>query len=233
MNRPRRCTIRELVDQGPDHYTPEEYRDCLVQLGRVGRWLGGNRASLAAFKDLDDPPRSVLDVGCGGGWFAAILARRYPAARVVGIDLSGQAIAFARERWERASLPNLSFEHKSLEDFGNSGERFDVVTATLVCHHFDDEPLIAFLKKACSMSKRAVILNDLHRHWLAYAGFSLAARLFFRNRLVIEDGPLSVRRSFKRRDWSYYLDRDEFAGVSWSVRWKPVFRWIVVMDALS
>src|SRR5438067_1026359 len=39
---------------------------------------------------------SVLDAGCGQGYFAAFYRERYPAARYVGLDLSERAIAHLR-----------------------------------------------------------------------------------------------------------------------------------------
>lgn len=49
----------------------------------------------------------VLDVGCGRGRALQHLARRHPASRFVGVDLSETAIATARE--EGTDLPNLRF----------------------------------------------------------------------------------------------------------------------------
>ncbi|MCX8005595.1 MAG: methyltransferase domain-containing protein [Burkholderiaceae bacterium] len=54
-------------------------------------------------------PRRILDVGCGGGASAAVLASRYPGAFWVGVDLSLAALAAGRggwwarlrERWQR------------------------------------------------------------------------------------------------------------------------------------
>lgn len=64
--------------------------------------------------------RSVLDLGCGYGWFCR-WARRHGAARVVGIDVSEKmlararattddpAITYLREDLERLTLPAASF----------------------------------------------------------------------------------------------------------------------------
>jgi trans-aconitate 2-methyltransferase len=41
-------------------------------------------------------PRYVLDLGCGPGNLTAALARRWPAAQVVGVDNSGQMLAAAK-----------------------------------------------------------------------------------------------------------------------------------------
>lgn len=46
----------------------------------------------AALERLDEPPARVLDLGTGTGKGARLLARRYPAATVVGVDLSAAMV---------------------------------------------------------------------------------------------------------------------------------------------
>ena len=41
-------------------------------------------------------PSSVLDAGCGAGYTTAALARLFPSARVTGVDISHDAVAYAR-----------------------------------------------------------------------------------------------------------------------------------------
>jgi 2-polyprenyl-3-methyl-5-hydroxy-6-metoxy-1,4-benzoquinol methylase len=212
----------ELIDLGPNHYTEEEYRDCLRQLGRIGRHLGGDKATLSAFTRLKEPPWSILDVGCGGGDFAIRLAQTYPHAQVKGIDIDPLAIAYAREQ---APLPNLAFEKSR-----DMGEEWDVVTATLVCHHLADDELVAFIQQACRAAGRRVILNDLHRHWIATAAFGAVAPLFFRNRLIIHDGFLSVRRAFKRRELEHFVQAAGIPLAACRITWHLGFRWIVEID---
>lgn len=50
---------------------------------------------------------SILEVGCGAGVMAAEVARKYPGARVVGVDRDEERVAEARSLAE--NLPNLSF----------------------------------------------------------------------------------------------------------------------------
>ncbi|WP_269716925.1 methyltransferase domain-containing protein [Caulobacter sp. NIBR2454] len=47
-----------------------------------------------------EPPQEIWDLGCGTGEHAALLARRYPHARVHGLDSSPQMIAECRRRPE-------------------------------------------------------------------------------------------------------------------------------------
>ncbi len=72
--------------------TPEEY-DAWYQTAR-GRWIGETESRLLLAQLGPRPGESVLDVGCGTGYFARSLARA--AGRVVGIDPDVAAIEYAR-----------------------------------------------------------------------------------------------------------------------------------------
>ena len=63
-----------------------------------GRWAderGRPFADLLARVDVTDP-QLVVDLGCGPGGLTASLARRWPSARVVGVDSSAEMIAATR-----------------------------------------------------------------------------------------------------------------------------------------
>ncbi len=214
----------ELLDLGPEHYTLEEYRDCLVKLDRIGRFLGGDRATYWGFQQVNGPIYSILDVGCGGGQFTTRLAKRYPEAKAVGIDLNPDAIAFAKEQQS-----NAIFEQRSTPELEDAPKSFDVVTCTLVCHHMNDDELVSFLQKACDVARKAVVINDLHRHSFAWLSFKGIAPLLFPNRLVYHDGPLSVKRAFTKEDWKNYLTRAGIPPERYSITWHFAFRWIVVI----
>lgn len=217
---------KEFIDLGPKYYTSSEYKDCLRHLGRIGRILGGQRASLLDFKKLCPKPSSILDVGCGGGDMALKLAESFSSCRVVGVDTSSEAIAYAQNK-KRDNLSFVHTEHHELQDADNS---YDIVTATLVCHHMSDEEVILFLKKAVKVSRKCVIINDLHRCWFAYASFALVVPLLFRNRLIWHDGLLSVQRGFKRRDWIKILAQ---AGIkNYHLKWRWAFRWVLTIDSM-
>jgi 2-polyprenyl-3-methyl-5-hydroxy-6-metoxy-1,4-benzoquinol methylase len=221
----------EWMDLGADYYTSEEYTDCLHQLDRIGRFLGGDRATYRALKKLSASPASILDVGCGGGLFTMRLAKLYPEAQVKGIDLSSEAIAFALDylKANKFSNKNLSYSIVKTPHLDES-KTYDVVMSTLVCHHLTDSALIAFLKQACKIAKQAVILNDLHRHPLASIGFAILAPIFFRNKMIQHDGLLSIKRSFTKREWISLLKAAEIDEKKYSLSWHWPFRWIVRID---
>lgn len=69
------------------------------------------------------PGMTVLDLGCGGGFMAEVLARK--GASVVGVDPSGPAVEAAREH---ARAQGLSIDYRV-----GSGERIPVESATADC----------------------------------------------------------------------------------------------------
>ncbi len=230
----KRSDQPELMDLGPAFYTAEEYDDCLHKLGIIGTVFGSDAATLKAFHALPVTPQSILDVGCGGGAFTVKLAQNFPQARVVGIDIVPEALVAAQthqlsqEHKSAHEFKNLSFEHREYPQLAEPEKSFDVVTATLVFHHLNDDNLIEFLRAAGTIARKAIIINDLHRHPLAYAAFWLIAPLF-KNRMIRNDGLLSIKRGFTRAELKKYLQAAGFAPGSYKIRWRWAFRWIVTV----
>lgn len=75
----------------------------------------------------------VADVGCGSGHAINMLARAYPASRLVGYDFSEEAIARARAEAAELGLTNARFELRDVAELDQPG-RFDLVTAFDAIH---------------------------------------------------------------------------------------------------
>jgi tRNA (mo5U34)-methyltransferase len=84
--------------------------------------------------------RSVLDIGCNGGFHAMEMKRR-GAARVLGIDSDPDYLAQARFAAEVEGL-EIEFRALSVYDLGALGERFDLVLFMGVLYHLR-HPLLA------------------------------------------------------------------------------------------
>jgi SAM-dependent methyltransferase len=78
--------------------------------------------------------RSILVAGCGTSQ-AAHYAVRWPRARVVGIDVSAQSIAFTCELKRKHALDNLEVRLLAVERAADLGETFEHVVCTGVLHH--------------------------------------------------------------------------------------------------
>jgi tRNA (mo5U34)-methyltransferase len=84
--------------------------------------------------------RSVLDIGCNGGFYSIEMKRR-GADRVVGIDFDEDYLAQARFAAEVTGFP-IEFRKLSVYDVGSLRERFDVVLFLGVLYHLR-HPLLA------------------------------------------------------------------------------------------
>ena len=73
----------------------------------------------------------ILDLGCGNGWFAAILGRFGPTT---GVDLSPVAIQKAQARY-----PDVEFLEGDLFNMPLPREAFDIVVAQQVMEHVEDQ----------------------------------------------------------------------------------------------
>ncbi len=84
----------------------------------------------------------MLDAGCGRGRILNRLAALYPRSRFVGLDLSVDAIAYAREEASRAGRDNVEFVPADLSNFDETAEpeAFDVIT-TFDSIHDQAKPL--------------------------------------------------------------------------------------------
>lgn len=111
--------------------------DLLMGLATFGR----ERAFRRRIVDLAQlhPAEAVLDVGCGTGTLAIVACERLGAAgHVAGIDPSGQMIARARRKAERAGRP-VDFQVGVIEHLAFPDQSFDVVLSTFMMHHLPDD----------------------------------------------------------------------------------------------
>lgn len=228
----KRSYDQEIIDKGPDHYSSQEYYHCLKLLDRINWFLGGFRASKKAFYDLNCTLNSILEVGCGSGYLCQLLQRWNPQACIEGIDINTAAIAYAKEVCPQNLQKSITFRLQSNTHLEYLDGSFDVVTAMLVCHHMTDEELILFLKECYRICSKAVIFNDLHRHLLAYISFSLIAPFAFSNRLIWNDGRLSIKRSFRKNDWIFLLKKAGFKKDQYILKWHWMFRWTLTLKKL-
>jgi SAM-dependent methyltransferase len=81
--------------------------------------------------------RSILVAGCGT-MQAAHYAARWPNARVVGIDISDNSLAFEERLKDAHGLANLELRALPVERARELGERFDLIVSTGVLHHLTD-----------------------------------------------------------------------------------------------
>jgi arsenite methyltransferase len=90
-----------------------------------------NEIARALFPDgVSSASTSVLEVGCGPGFYARRLARRYPALQVLGLDRSLRLIARAKGRASSDALANCRFQQGDVESLSTCVDAVDAVISS-------------------------------------------------------------------------------------------------------
>lgn len=101
-------------------------------LDAQARAIWPQEAPLFARYDLPAAPR-ILDAGCGTGEAASRLARLFPSAAVLGVDILDHHLDLARARYADLA-PRLSFEHQSIFELPAPDQTYDLVVCRHVIH---------------------------------------------------------------------------------------------------
>jgi SAM-dependent methyltransferase len=229
-----RATTPELMDDLT--LASAELRQNLDELETINTWLGGYQPVLGALARLQArfPVGRALrlaDLGSGGGdtlrHVARWARRRGVASELVGVDANDFMLGYAAAKSQ--AYPEIQYQQLDIFSPEFANQPYDILTASLFCHHFTDAELVALLRRWHHQAGLAVVINDLHRHPLAYYSIKYLTKLLGGSRLVQHDAPLSVARAFSRQDWEKLLAQ---AGITqYELRWRWAFRWQVIIYA--
>jgi len=157
---------------------------------------------------------TLLDVGAGSGDFALFMVAECKKlgmeVSVIGLDHDPRVVAFAQERVRHE--PCIQVVQGDLRNLRalNLKPHFIVMGNTL--HHLKDEEIPAFLRDAASMASHGLLVVDLVRSPLYYAGYTAIAALLFRRGFTYEDGRISIAKGFTRKEISRLVKSSGMGG---------------------
>lgn len=210
-----------------------ELRRTLDLLASINLWLGGNALTRDGVGKMLQPLSKektirIVDLGCGNGDMLRKLhvfgKKNGYDLQLLGIDANPASVAYATQLSE--GMSNVSFSTLNIFSSEFREMEYDIAIATLFMHHFSDEEITELISGIKKKSRIGVLVNDLHRSELAYALFWVIS-LFFGNHVARNDGLVSIRKAFRRKDLEKYAK--EVNGKS-SIKWRWAFRyqWIIL-----
>ena len=228
-------TDRCLASEWMDDFSVDEHhlRGALRDLRLINRLLGGYRATNTMLDPLLSERSSLrlLDVGTGSGDYLVHLVQRGATfgCRVdaTGIDLNPMTVGLGRAHLDACLSSTLRSQVRI--DIENAlrlpypDNAFDVAHAALFLHHFDSANAVQLLSEMARVSRMGLVVNDLHRHRLAYLGIWGLSRALGLAPMVQHDGPMSVRRGFRRPELATLAHQSGVGAPH--IRWHWAFRW--------
>ena len=200
----------------------------LRELDFINKWLGGDNISIGAFKKLMkdvNEPVTFLDLGCGGGDILISLAqwsrKHGKKVKFIGVDANPAIITYAKENCR--AYPEISFQCLNILDPVFATLSCDILHCCLFTHHFSTEELEQLFRKFRNQAKLQVIINDLHRHPLAYFSIKWLTGTFSKSEMVKNDASLSVARGFSRAELLAILKGASIG--QFDLKWRWAFRW--------
>lgn len=226
----QRASAVELMDD----FTSggEELREALRELRRLNRLFAASAPTLYGVKqlwrDAGKPKQlSITDVGAGSGdvnrrvlqW----ASKQGVTVMITLVDMTEEACAEARQLY--MDEPRVQVVRGNL--FTLPEARTDIVTGTQLLHHFSEEELPRAVASMLRAARLGVVVNDIHRHWIAWTAVWLATRVISSNKYILNDGPLSVAKGFRSQDWKRLKQTMGINQMLYS--WRPLFRYAVVI----
>lgn len=211
----------------------EAVRQNLKELDIINTLLGGNSISVAALKTVlhshaEKSHWKVADLGCGSGHLMLemhkVLQQKKCTAKFTGFDANAFIVNYAQKHC--ADDPAIHIVCRNLLT-DPLPEVYDIIHASLFLHHFTAEELVLLLAKLKPHTATALIINDLHRHPLAYYSIKWLTGLFSKSYLVQHDAALSVAKGFKKSEWTGILERAGYKR--YTIKWVWAFRHRIII----
>lgn len=206
----------------------------LRELETINALTGGPDLTFAALKQLVSSVSrdeiTVVDVGYGAGDFLSYMVRKKNQLackiNLIGVDYSQDVKAYI-DKYHPELKEHVTFVTSDYRDYFRQAPPVDVVTASLFCHHLNDDELSEFLLYIKKYATVGAVINDLHRHPVAYYGIKWLTRWFSSSVFTRNDAPLSVLRGFKKHEWQHTLSK---AGIQKAqVSWRWAFRHLITI----
>lgn len=172
-------------------------------------WTANNHYHNYLLKHVPQNSENALEIGCGTGAFARLLAKR--SKRVTALDLSLEMIRIARARSN--TIHNLEFQLADVMTYNFPESCFDYVCSIATLHHLQQRELLLKIKKALKPGGVLVVLdlvqsNNVIERILDVTGMgvSVSLRLVRNGRLK---PPAEVRKA-----WEEHGKHDSYLTLS-------------------
>jgi 2-polyprenyl-3-methyl-5-hydroxy-6-metoxy-1,4-benzoquinol methylase len=222
----KRSYQKEMMDDFS--INDERIDSALKELKIINKYLGGNFATKKGLQKIltKIPSKNSLKIlDAGGGASDILLSFKDLNLKIFSADLNKRITKYIKENSPEvevvcADVFKLPFKQK----------QFDAIHLSLFLHHFKEEEVREILLQLEHLTKYGMIINDLQRSIFAFWGIKILTALFSKSEFVKNDGPLSVKRGFKKNELVKILDELKF---NYEIKYQWAFRWLLIIHLKS
>jgi hypothetical protein len=108
-------------------------------------------------------PSSILEVGCNCGPNLCLLAKKFPDANLIGIDINPIAVQKGNEWLAQEGISNVKLLEGKADELGQFPDNhFDVVCTDAVLIYIGPDKIKKVIEETLRVSRRALILLEWH-----------------------------------------------------------------------
>ena len=186
------------------------------------RWTVDPAAALAENPQTgsaDDTPeaKEILIAGCGTGQHAVEIARHFPEARILAVDLSLPSLAYARRRTREIGVRNVEYAQADILELAAIDRSFDRIEAVGVLHHLAEPErgwrvLLSLLRPNGNM--RIGLYSDAGRRDIVGVRTFIAERGYHPTPEDIRKLRHEILRIYDERGWRTTIQSNDFYNTS-------------------
>ncbi len=159
--------------------------------GLFGRYLDGAGRGIVEWLTRERPgwkPARILDIGCGLGHNTVPIAKAFPDARVVAVDVAAPMLRYGHARARGMGVMHIEFQQANAESLAFTDQSFDLIVSTMFLH----ETSYRALRNILCECARLLACGGLHLH--------------------LEQPPFRGMDAFEQflRDWDCYYNNEPF-----------------------
>ena len=140
-------------------------------------WGKGNDDWINGYRDsLDHPhrsflietisrfnPSSILEIGCNCGPNLYLLAKKFPDAKIIGIDINPMAVQKGNEWLVEEGISNITLLEGKADELGQFQDKsFDVVFTDAVLIYMGPDKIKEAMKEMVRIARHALIFMEWH-----------------------------------------------------------------------
>lgn len=132
----------------------------------LGYWEGRNhprRQFLVEKIGVFSPFSTILEAGCICGPNLYLLAKKFPQAKIKGIDINPLAIKIGKELFKEEGIKNVALLEGKADELSQFQDKsFDIVFTDALLIYIGPDKIGKVLKEMARISKKGLILAEWH-----------------------------------------------------------------------